>query len=238
MSDLVQLRKDLKALSTVERAKGSAKYFKTGKGEYGEGDIFLGVTVPDTRKIAKKYRSLFPEDLYELARSKFHEERLCALLILVGQYSKARTDQERIELFEFWLMLVRENYVNNWDLIDTSAPHLGEILSRHLGYDTEFLHGLAKSESLWERRASIILTFALIRIKKFDPIKAIARDLLNDKHDLIHKAVGWMLREMGNRDKEELTKFLDQYKNQMPRTMLRYAIEKFDEEERQHYLRR
>jgi len=236
LSELAQLRKDLKALSTVERAKGSAKYFKTGKGEYGEGDIFLGVTVPDTRKIAKKYRSLFPEDLYELARSKFHEERLCALLILVGQYSKAKTDQERIELFEFWLMLVRENYVNNWDLIDTSAPYLGEILSRHLGYNAEFIHGLAKSENLWERRASIMLTFALIRIKKFGPTKAIARDLLNDKHDLIHKAVGWMLREMGNRDKAELIKFLDQYKNQMPRTMLRYAIEKFSPEERNAYL--
>lgn len=236
MSDLAQIRKDLKALSTAERAKGSAKYFKTGVGEYGEGDIFLGVTVPDTRKIAKKYKSLFPEDLFELARSTYHEERLCALLILVGQYSKAKTDQERIELFEFWLMLVRENYVNNWDLIDTSAPYLGEILSRHLGYNAAFIHGLAKSSNLWERRASIMLTFALIRKSKFGPTKAIARDLLNDKHDLIHKAVGWMLREMGNRDKAELLAFLDQYKVQMPRTMLRYAIEKFSPAERTKYL--
>lgn len=224
---LKELRKELKALATETRAENSARYFKTGKGEYGEGDIFLGVTVPDTRSVAKKYKDLNQEDLDFLANSKFHEERLCALLILNHKYISAEINEERKEIFDFWLALVANYKVNNWDLIDTSAPVLGEILSRHIGYNAAFMHALAKSENLWERRAAIILTFPLIRINKFGPTLAIARDLFNDGHDLIHKATGWMLREVGNRDEETLTQFLNKYKNQMPRTMLRYAIEKY-----------
>jgi len=216
----------------------AAKYFKTGVGEYGEGDKFIGVTVPDTRKIAKKYSELYLEDLYVLGRSKVHEERLCALHILVARYNKASTNAERIELFEFWLELLADGFVNNWDLVDTSAPYLGEILSRHVGYGAEFLRGLANSRNLWERRSSIILTFALIRLNKFGPTKAMALELMEDNHDLIHKAVGWMLREVGNRDKEWLTEFLNKYKNRMPRTMLRYAIEKYSKEERAEFLAR
>ena len=235
---LRELRGDLKALATETRAENSARYFKTGKGEYGEGDIFLGVTVPDTRQIAKQYKDLEEKDLEVLANSKFHEERLCALLILNYKYSKAKEDSERKELFDYWLSLVANYKVNNWDLIDTSAPVLGEILSRHIGYGAPFLHGLAKSENLWERRAAIMLTFPLIRISKFGPTLAIAKDLLNDKHDLIHKATGWMLREVGNRQEETLTEFLNQYKDQMPRTMLRYAIEKYGPKQRAKFLER
>jgi 3-methyladenine DNA glycosylase AlkD len=233
---LKQLKLDLRSLETESRAENSAWYFKTGKGEYGEGDIFLGVTVPDTRAVAKKYKELSQQDLEILANSKYHEERLTALHILNHKYSAAQSNSERVELFEFWLLLVRTNKVNNWDLIDTSAPVLGEILSRHLGYGAPFMHALAASENLWERRAAIILTFPLIRIGKFGPTLAIARDLLNDKHDLIHKAVGWMLREVGNRNEETLTEFLIKYKHKMPRTMLRYAIEKYPEKQRKAFL--
>jgi 3-methyladenine DNA glycosylase AlkD len=233
---LRQLKLDLRSLATESRAENSAWYFKTGKGEYGEGDIFLGVTVPDTRAVAKKYKELSQQDLETLANSKYHEERLTALHILNHKYSVAQSNSERVELFEFWLSLVRTNKVNNWDLIDTSAPVLGEILSRHLGYGAPFMHALAASENLWERRAAIILTFPLIRINKFGPTLAIARDLLNDKHDLIHKAVGWMLREVGNRNEETLTEFLIKYKNKMPRTTLRYAIEKYPEKQRRAFL--
>ena len=233
---LKELRKELKALATETRAENSARYFKTGKGEYGEGDIFIGVTVPDTRSVAKKYKDLNQEDLDVLANSKFHEERLCALLILNYQYTKAKDNNERKEIFDYWLSLVANYKVNNWDLIDTSAPVLGEILSRHIGYGAPFLHGLAKSDNLWERRAAIILTFPLIRINKFGPTLAIAKDLFNDEHDLIHKASGWMLREVGNRDEETLTEFLNKYKHQMPRTMLRYAIEKYGPTARAKFL--
>ena len=233
---LKQLKLDLRSLATESRAENSAWYFKTGKGEYGEGDVFLGVTVPDTRVVAKKYKELSQLDLEALANSKYHEERLTALHILNHKYSVAQSNSERVELFEFWLSLVRTNKVNNWDLIDTSAPVLGEILSRHLGYGAPFMHALAASENLWERRAAIILTFPLIRINKFGPTLAIARDLLNDRHDLIHKAVGWMLREVGNRNEETLTEFLIKYKHKMPRTMLRYAIEKYPEKQRKAFL--
>jgi 3-methyladenine DNA glycosylase AlkD len=233
---LRSLRQELKSFADSNRASSSARYFKTGKGEYGEGDVFLGVTVPETRKIAKKYQELAFSDLAVLANSKFHEERLTALHILNIKYSKAETNAERVELFEFWLDLVSRNKVNNWDLIDSSAPYLGEILSRHLGYGAPFIHGLAKSSNLWERRAAIMLTFPLIKINKFGPTIAVAKDLLADNHDLIHKAVGWMLREVGKRDKEKLIHFLNQYASVMPRTMLRYAIEKLNQKERKFYL--
>jgi 3-methyladenine DNA glycosylase AlkD len=233
---LRQLQDDLRDLATESRAENSAWYFKTGQGEYGEGDVFLGVTVPNTRAVAKKYKELSFKELETLANSEFHEERLTALHILNYKYSKAKDNAERTELFEFWLYLVKSYKVNNWDLVDTSAPYLGEILSRHLGYGAPFLRGLAKSENLWERRASIILTFALIRMDKFGPTLAIAKELINDEHDLIHKAVGWMLREVGNRNEETLTEFLVKYRRKMPRTMLRYAIEKYSDKRRKEFL--
>ncbi len=236
MSDLAQLRRDLKALSSPARAIGSAKTKVFGQDDYGAGDVFLGVTVPNTRLVAKKFRNLAQDELANLAKSKYHEERLTALVILNHKYAKARDDSERIELFEFWLMLVKTNKVNNWDLIDASAPYMGEILTRHLGYGAPFLRALAKSENLWERRASIILTFPLIRIGKHGPTLAMAKEALTDEHHLIHKAAGWMLREVGKRDKNLLTDFLVKYKSKMPRTMLRYAIEKYPEKQRKAFL--
>lgn len=236
MSDLAQLRRDLKALSSPARAIGSAKTKVFGQDDYGAGDVFLGVTVPNTRLVAKKFRNLAQDELANLAKSKYHEERLTALVILNHKYAKARDDSERIELFEFWLMLVKTNKVNNWDLIDASAPYMGEILTRHLGYGAPFLRALAKSENLWERRASIILTFPLIRIGKHGPTLAMAKEALTDEHHLIHKAAGWMLREVGKRDKDLLTDFLVKYKSEMPRTMLRYAIEKYPEKQRKAFL--
>lgn len=235
---LKELQKELKALATETRAFNSAWYFKTGKGEYGEGDIFLGVTVPNTRKIAKQFKDLSRSELDVLLNSKYHEERLCGLLILVANYNKATSNDERKAIFDYWLKLVKNNKVNNWDLIDSSAPYLGEILSRHLGYGAPFLRALAASTNLWERRAAIILTFPLIRINKCGPTIAIAKVLMNDEHDLIHKAVGWMLREVGNRDEETLTEFLNQYRLKMPRTMLRYAIEKYGPQQRAKFLAR
>ncbi len=236
MSQLSQLRKDLRAVSSKEWAVGSDKTKVFGEDSYGAGDLFLGVTVPDTRLIAKKFKDLPNEELVELANSKYHEERLTALVILNHRYSKAKDDAERIQLFEFWIDLVKNYKVNNWDLIDASAPYMGEILTRHLGYGAPFLRALSKSENLWERRASIILTLPLIRIGKFGPTLAMAKESLTDEHHLIHKAAGWMLREVGKRDQDLLTEFLLKHKAKMPRTMLRYAIEKYSEKERKAFL--
>ena len=157
-------------------------------------------------------------------------------MILNHKYAKAKDDAQRIQLFEFWLDLVKNYKVNNWDLIDASAPYMGEILSRHLGFGAPFLRALSKSENLWERRASILLTFPLIRIGKFGPTLAMAKEALADEHHLIHKAAGWMLREVGKRDQDLLTEFLLKHKAKMPRTMLRYAIEKYSEKERKAFL--
>ena len=236
MSQLSQLRKDLRAVATKEWAIGSAKTKVFGEDSYGAGDLFLGVTVPDTRAIAKKYKDLPHEELSTLASSKYHEERLTALVILNHKYSKAKDDAECIRLFEFWLDLLKNNHVNNWDLIDASAPYMGEILTRHLGFGAPFLRALSKSENLWERRASILLTFPLIRIGKFGPTLTMAKEALTDEHHLIHKAAGWMLREVGKRDQDLLTEFLLKHKAKMPRTMLRYAIEKYAEKERKVFL--
>ena len=233
---LADLTERLAKLGSPSRAEKSAHYFRSGSELSGTKDIYRGVPVPEIRKLAKEFRNISQSDLTRLAKSKYHDERLCALLILNDRFERADTDQKRIELFEFWLNLLRSNKINNWDLVDTSAPVMGKILPRHLGYRAEFLHGLAKSENIWERRAAILLTFALIRINKFGPTLAIARDLLHDDQDLIHKAVGWMLREVGNRDKDTLTAFLEKHRREMPRTMLRYAIEKYSPKERAYFL--
>ena len=235
---LSSIRRELRVHASINKAKQQASYFKTGPGEYGEGDVFLGLTVPTVRAIAKKHKDLPLDQIQRLASSKYHEERLCALVILNHQYLAAQDNTQRKMYFDFWLELLFEGYVNNWDLVDVSAPVLGEILSRHIGYNAAFIHGLARSSSLWERRAAIIITFPLIRLGKFGPTLAVAKDLLADKHDLIHKATGWMLREVGNRDKNVLDKFLENYSHEMPRTMLRYAIEKHSPKERAKFLAR
>ena len=235
---LSSIRKELLALANPSRAEKSAHYFSSGPQVPGTVDVYRGVAVPEIRRIAKANQDISMTDLAKLAESKFHDERLCSLIILNHKFDKAQDDVQRVEYFEFWLSLLKKNKINNWDLIDTSAPVMGKILSRHLGYNAEFMHSLAKSPIIWERRAAILLTFALIRINKFGPTLAIAKDLLNDKEDLIHKAVGWMLREVGNRDEQKLIEFLSKHATVMPRTMLRYSIEKLDTKQRKYFMQR
>ena len=223
------------------------KFFKAGPGQYGEGDIFLGVTVPNVREVAKQFAGLTEAEVYELMQSPIHEHRLLALIIMVGRWKKANSAKSSApsaqqELFDLYLRLVYEGRVNNWDLVDTSAPYFGMFLIGKPD-SMELLESLALSEKLWERRVSIMLTFAMIRSSKlgkgpddFAPTLHIATMLLHDKHDLIHKAVGWMLREVGNRDVAELRNFLSRFAAVMPRTMLRYAIEKLDADERKVWM--
>jgi 3-methyladenine DNA glycosylase AlkD len=225
------ITRDLNKLRNPPKAKILAGFFKTGKGQYGEGDIFLGITVPDQRKIAKKYLSLSFVNLQKLLASKIHEYRLVALLILVEQYQKA-SDQDKSKIVKFYLK--NSKNINNWDLVDLSAPKiLGEYLSDK---DKSILYKFAKAKNLWQKRIAIVATFSFIRKNNFDETLKIAEILLNDNHDLIHKAVGWMLREVGKKDLKVLEKFLQKHYKKMPRTMLRYAIEKFEEGERKKYL--
>ena len=230
LSDLVA---DFQKLRNPQKAKILSRFFKTGKGEYGEGDIFLGITVPQTRAIAKKYTHLNLKDLEKLLSSKIHEYRLIALLILIENYKKASIENKNL-IFNFYIKNTK--FINNWDLVDLSAPHIvGNFL---LDKDKSILYNLAKSSNLWEKRIAIISTYAFIRLYKFKHTLKISEILMNDNHDLIHKAVGWMLREVGKRNKEVEEKFLNQHYMKMPRTMLRYAIEKFENNKRKKYLER
>jgi len=228
---LSNLIKDINKLKNPQKAQLLARFFKTGKGEYGEGDVFLGLTVPRQRAIAKKYTKLTLADLRKLLNSKFHEYRLISLLILTEKYKKA-DNQEKNKIAGFYLKNTKK--INNWDLVDLSAHKiLGDYL---LEKDKKIIYRLAKSENLWERRISILTTFYFIGKGEFEDSLKIAEILLNDKQDLIHKAVGWMLREIGKRDTKTLTGFLEKYYKRMPRTMLRYAIEKFDDSKRKTFL--
>ncbi len=228
---LDQIKKELTKLGNPEKAKNLSRFFKTGKGQYGEGDIFLGIPVPEQRKVAKKHIDLSLTDLQELFRSKIHEYRLTGLLILVLKYEKA-DNLEKTEVFRFYLKNT-EN-INNWDLVDLSAPKIiGDYL---INKKTAILFELAKSNNLWERRIAILSTFKFIKNNDFKDALCISELLLHDEHDLIHKAVGWMLREIGKRDQEVEEKFLIKYYMEMPRTMLRYAIEKFGKNKRKFYL--
>jgi 3-methyladenine DNA glycosylase AlkD len=226
---------DLHRLADPVRAAHSAGYFKTGPGEYGEGDTFIGLTVPQVRQVAGVHKSLPPAEILELLNSHEHEVRLCALIILVNRYKRSKSEVEKSELFALYLNSVRVGHVNNWDLIDTSAPTFGEYLLPDLDR-RDLLLELAQSDSLWERRLSIMFTFAFIRVNEFDDALALAEYHLRDTHDLMHKACGWMLREIGKRDVEVLRGFLSTHAAVMPRTELRYAIEKLDEDERQYWL--
>ena len=225
------VKEELKSKANSEKAKILSGFFKTGKGEYGEGDVFLGVVVPELRKITKKYSGIDSMEVGELLNSKIHEERLCALFILIGHYKKADLEQ-REKIVRFYLANTKN--INNWDLVDLSAPNiLGDYL---LDKDRVVLYRLVKSENLWERRIAVLLTFTFIREGQFKDSLRIFAILLKDKHDLIHKAVGWMLREIGKRDVNVLRAFLNKHYKEMPRTMLRYAIEKLDEKERKGFL--
>ncbi len=226
---------DLKAFTKKGRISDLARFYKTGPGEYAEGDLFLGGTVPQTRSVATKYQNLDLKEVEKLFASPFHEARLCAAIILNHQLSKARTPQERKRIFDFYLKQVRAERVNNWDIVDVSAPWMGVYLAE-VEDPMPLLIKLSKSKSLWQRRVSMILTFALIRAGDLEPTITIAELLLKDEQDLIHKAVGWMLREAGKRDVMLLRRFLVEHSHEMPRTMLRYAIEKLPERERKQWL--
>lgn len=232
MPSLNQLKKELRKLADPKRAKVSRWFFKTGPGEYGAGDRFIGIKVPTQRSVAKKYNDLSLADIQELLKSKIHEHRLVALLILINKYKRSEA-LERKKIAEFYLKNAAR--VNNWDLVDLSCPNiLGDYL---LDKSRKALYELAGSKNLWQRRIAIVSTYAFIRERQFSDTLKIAKILLNDKHDLIHKAVGWMLREVGKRDRTVLEKFLRQYAGIMPRVMLRYAIEKFSQAERRSYLK-
>ena len=226
------VKKRLRALADKEKARQLQRFFKTGPGEYGEGDIFLGIRVPDLRKLAKEYPSMPLKETRSLLKSPIHDERLVALLILIFQYQKGDQDfRKRI----YTLYLKHTRFINNWDLVDLSAHHIvGAYL---LDKSKEPLHILAKSESLWERRIAIISTFHFIRQCKYSETMKVSKILLADSEDLIHKAVGWMLREVGKRDLKTEETFLKKHYKNMPRTMLRYAIERFPEPKRLKYLK-
>ena len=226
---------ELKGYGKKSRVSDLARFYKTGPGEYAEGDLFLGGTVPQTRSVAKKHQKLDLKEVDRLFQSPFHEARLCAAIILNHQFAKAKTLQERKKLFDFYMKQVRAERVNNWDIVDVSAPWMGVYLLE-VKDPMPLLIKLSKSKSLWQRRISMILTFALIRAGDLEPTIIIAQALLKDDHDLIHKAVGWMLRETGKRDVMLLRRFLSDHAHEMPRTMLRYAIEKLPERERKKWL--
>jgi 3-methyladenine DNA glycosylase AlkD len=231
-----KLISDLNKLKNPKKAKILQRFFKTGRREYGEGDIFLGIVVPKQREVAKKYTNASLNDLQKLLSSKIHEYRLVALLILVQKYKSAdaKALAERKAIINFYLKNTKN--INNWDLVDLTAEKiLGEYF---LNKDRKILYKLVRSENVWERRIAILTTFQFIKSNQFEDTLRISEILLTDKHDLIHKAVGWMLREVGKRNLRVEEKFLKKYYRQMPRTMLRYAIEKFPEGKRQLFLRR
>ncbi len=257
----------LQSLGTPERAEVLSRFFKIGKGQYGEGDIFLGVTMPEIRKVAKEFRDLPFSEIEKLLSSPYHEARMTGLLVLTYAYERA-DDAQRKKIFEF--LLAHRAAMNNWDLVDvivpkivgehlanahpspsirgsrvsrthSSVPKAGQLPSRRGAGkgrtpDREILYTLAQSANLWERRIAIVSTYAFIRADEFDDTIAIAEMLLGDRHDLIHKATGWMLREVGKRDESVLRAFLDAHAAVMPRTMLRYAIERLPERDRNRYL--
>jgi 3-methyladenine DNA glycosylase AlkD len=228
---LSEIQKELRELADKETAEHSQRFFKTGKGQYGEGDVFLGIRVPVLRQTAKKYISAPLSVCQGLLKSRYHEERLFALILLVLAYKKADPDGQK-RIYNFYLGNTR--YVNNWDLVDLSAQYIvGDYLRNR---DKKPLYRLAVSANLWERRIAIISTFDFIRHNEFSDALAISKILLSDTQDLIHKAVGWMLREVGNKDIAAEEAFLKKYYQSMPRTMLRYAIEKFEEKKRKSYL--
>jgi 3-methyladenine DNA glycosylase AlkD len=227
-----EIRARLRKLGDKERAKNSRWFFKTGPGEYGKGDRFLGIKVPELRKLAKEYQAIPLTEVTDILQSPIHEERLLALLILVRAFSKG---DERFKEKIYNLYLDNTRYINNWDLVDASAEHIvGAFLKEK---SKKPLSDLARSSDLWERRIAIMATFHFIKGSAFTETLKTARTLLSDKEDLIHKAVGWMLREVGKRHLATEEHFLKEHYKKMPRTMLRYAIERFPEAKRQRYLK-
>lgn len=234
MNNILDLKKDLRSFQRPGKAKILIRFFKTGKGEYGEGDEFLGLMTDETRSVAKKYFDLPLADISKLLASKLHEERVVAVMILAKRLNKADLSGKK-EIYDFYFENI--SGINNWDLVDSSAPIIVGGYLYLSGETREVLYKLVKSNNLWKKRIAMMATFYFIKERDFSDALKIAEILVNDSHDLIHKAVGWMLREVGNRDIGTEEKFLEKYYKQMPRTMLRYAIEKFPEEKRQKCLK-
>lgn len=227
-----QLRKEARGMASKKRAETNKWFFKTDKGGYGEGDLFMGLTMPQQRALAKKYKDMSLSNAVKLLHSKTHEERAMALIIMIHHF---QSGDEVTKKKVYQTYLKETAYINNWDLVDISSYQIvGTYL---LDRSSKKLDQLAKSRDLWEKRIAIVSTFAFIRKGRLDETIRIAKILVNDNHDLIHKAVGWMLREVGKKDVKVLEKFLKQHYETMPRTMLRYALEKFSETKRKRYLR-
>lgn len=246
MKIIEMIKKELSTLSSRSRATISQRFFKTGKGQYGEGDVFIGVSVPDIRILAKRYfQDISLKELLALLRSKIHEERLLALIMMVYQFQKAtKVDDEKMRKALFDVYLKNTKHINNWDLVDSSAEHIvGRFLCKKCGNKRRdvalpCLYNLAKSNYLWERRIAILATFHYIKHRDYKETLRLAKRLLRDEHDLIHKAVGWMLREMGKHGGHApLHTFLTAHARTMPCTMLRYAIERLPPKTRQYFLR-
>jgi len=229
---VAEIQKELARLADHQTALFSQRFFKTGPGEYGEGDLFRGIRVPVLRRLARQYQGITLSEAAQLLRSPFHEDRLLALLLFIGHYIHGgRVTKEKI----YSLYLKNSGFINNWDLVDASAEHVvGAFLWEK---DRKPLYHLAHSDNLWERRIAIMATFHFIKRGKFSETLGVARILLADQEDLIHKAVGWMLREVGKRDQQTAKAFLKDNYRRMPRVMLRYAIEKYSEADRQRYLK-
>lgn len=226
------IRQELSEVSNKDKIEVLSGFFKTGKGEYGEGDVFIGVNVPDTRKIARRFIDADFITVQNLMKSSVHEERLCALLILVEKFKKS-DETFKTGIFNFYM----DNtvYINNWDLVDLSSPYIVGAYLLHK--DKSLLYKLAESENMWERRISIVSTLFFVRNGILDDSINLAQKLINDNQDLIRKATGWVLREVGKKDKAKLITFLDRNYKSMPRTTLRYAIEKFEKWEREYYMK-
>ena len=227
--------RSIQSKASVSEAKLAQRFFKTGKGEYGYGDIFLGVRVPQVRKIAKVNQDLSMPEVEKLMASKFHEVRLCGLVILTFKYKTSRDAIVHKKLFDFYLKQLKAGRINNWDLIDVTAPIIGQYLIGSRS-SMQLLKKLARSKSVWQRRAAIMFTFAYLRAGEVKPTIEISKTLLTDDHDLIQKAVGWALREVGKIDSRLLRDFLKKNLNNTSRTTLRYAIEKFTKTERKLWL--
>lgn len=226
---------ELHSLANPRKATELQRFFKTGPGDYAEGDIFLGIVVPKTRVIAKKYGDLALPEIKKLTESIYHEVRFCGLLILVKQFEKAKNKSDQKRLFDFYIQQLKAGYINNWDLIDVTGVRMGMYLTDQKS-SLAFLKKMAKSDDLWEKRMSVIFTFAFQKVGDPYPTLEIADILIKDDHDLIHKAVGWALREVGKMDGPLLRNYLKENVSIMPRTMLRYSIEKFSPTERKKWL--
>lgn len=224
---------EILSMANPEKATFLQRFFKTGPGQYAEGDVFLGLVVPLTRSIAKANKQTPLSELQLLMESEYHEARLCALLIVMEQFKKA-SQTERKALFDFYIK--NASRINNWDLVDVTCPHVVGVYL--LDKDRSLLYELAESDNLWEQRIAMVSTVTFIRSREYTDTLALAERLMTHTHDLMHKAVGWMLREVGKKDRATLTDFLEQYATQLPRTALRYAIEHYPEEQRQYFLKK